>query len=231
VGRPIVGIIGFSVDVGDARTRDPKLIHSAAMTTYVKAVAASGAMPVVVPVLDPRSAPDIVESLDAVIITGGTDVDPARYGAARDERTWEPDFARDEAEIAVARAAVEADRPLLAICRGVQVLNVALGGTLIQHLDHHMDRDRYNEDAHLVRIEPSSRLAHIVGTASLGTNTLHHQAIDGVAPGVRAVAWAPDGTIEAIEVDGALRVLGVQWHPELLRHRPEHLALFRSLLG
>src|SRR5689334_13202852 len=142
----LVGIVGYGVNVGDERTADPKIAHSAVMITYVKAVQAAGAIPVVVPVLRPELAADIIGSFDAMIITGGTDVDPAQYRAARDPRTLEPDHERDAAELAIARACVEADHPLLAICRGVQVLNVALGGTLTQHLDAHMQRDRYNLD-------------------------------------------------------------------------------------
>ena len=229
MSQRLVGIIGYSMEVGDDRTGDPKIPHAAVMITYVKAVHAAGGIPVVVPVMEPSDAVSLVQRFDAIVITGGTDVDPARYGAERDPCTWEPDAARDAAEIAVARAAVAADRPLLAVCRGAQVLNVALGGTLIQHVDHHMERDRYNLDVHEVRVEPQSTLRGIVGADRIGTNTLHHQALDRLGPSVRAVAWAPDGTVEAIEVEGAKRVLGVQWHPELMRHRPEHLALFAAL--
>jgi len=226
----LVGIVGYRVDVGDERTSDPKIAHTAMMITYVKAVRAAGAVPVVVPVLDPVDANGLVGSFDGLIITGGTDLDPAHYGAARDPRTLEPDHERDAVEMAVARACVAANHPLLAICRGAQVLNVALGGSLHQHLDGHMERDRYNLDVHEVRLQHGSRLAGIVGAEQIGTNSLHHQCIDRLGEGVRATAFATDGTVEAIEVDAAPNVVGVQWHPELLRHRAEHLALFSALL-
>jgi putative glutamine amidotransferase len=177
----------------------------------------------------PRESNSLQE-FPALVVPGGTVVDPARYGAPRSPRTQEADPHRDAVEIAICQAAVEANRPLLAICRGSQVLNVALGGTLVQHIDHHMRRDLYNGDVHEVTVEPDSVLGSIAGTR-LHTNSLHHQAIDVVARGARAVAHAADGTVEAIEVTGAPRVLGVQWHPELLRHRAEHLALFRWLVG
>lgn len=229
MAQGFVGIIGYQVDIVDDPADGTAVPHLAVMDMYVKAVARAGGRPVVVPVLDPADASGIVADFAAVVVTGGTDVDPLRYGQPRSPRTLDPDPRRDDAELAVCRAAVTADRPLLAICRGSQVLNVALGGTLIQHLDHHMRRDLYNEDVHRVTIAADSGLAALVGT-SIGTNSLHHQAIDAIAPNARAVGWAADGTIEAIEVPGAPRVRGVQWHPELLRHREEHLALFRDLL-
>ena len=227
--RGFVGIIGYEIGVVDDPEDGVAVPHVAVMDMYAKAVVRAGGRPVVVPVFDTADVAGLVADLDAVIVTGGTDVDPALYGQQRSPRTLDPDHRRDEVEIAVCRAAVAADRPLLAICRGTQILNVALGGTLVQHLDHHMRRDLYNADVHTVTITPDSGLAALVGT-EIGTNSLHHQAIDTVAPGARAVAWAHDGTIEAIEVVGAPRVRGVQWHPELLRHRPEHLALFGALL-
>jgi putative glutamine amidotransferase len=119
---------------------------------------------------------------------------------------------------------------MLATCRGIQVLNVAMGGTLVQHVDEHMRTDRYNQDVHSVEIDPASRLATIVGTETLGVNSMHHQVIDRLGEGVRVVARNHDGHIEAIEIETAPAVLGVQWHPELLRHRDDHLALFEDLV-
>jgi putative glutamine amidotransferase len=110
------------------------------------------------------------------------------------------------------------------------VINVAMGGTLMQHVDDHMRVDLYNEAAHDVDIDPDSRLAKILGTETAGVNSLHHQVIDRLGRGVRAVAHNHDGQVEAIEIDTAPAVLGVQWHPELLRHRADHLALFEDLV-
>ena len=140
------------------------------------------------------------------------------------------DLMRDAADLAITRAAVEANVPTLATCRGIQVLNVAMGGTLVQHIDDHMRVDMYNEDVHAIDIDPTSRLATILGTDALGVNSMHHQVIDDLGRGVRAVAHNHDGHIEAIEIDAAPAVLGVQWHPEMLRHRSDHLALFEDLV-
>ena len=106
----------------------------------------------------------------------------------------------------------------------------AMGGTLVQHVDEHMRIDMYNQDVHAVDIDPASRLASIVGTEVMGVNSLHHQVIDRLGPGVRAVAHNNDGHIEAIEIEVAPAVIGVQWHPELMRHRGDHLALFEDLV-
>jgi putative glutamine amidotransferase len=198
----------------------------------VKAVQRAGAIPVVLPVIDPTDADEIarvLDAVDAVIVTGGCDVEPERYGAIAAPETGPVDARRDDTELALCRALVERDQPTLCVCRGIQVLNVALGGTLTQHVPVHSRDDAYNATVHEVTLEPQSRVAQALGTTTIGVNTLHHQTVATLGPRVRAVGWADDGTIEAIEVDGAPHVLGVQWHPEMLRHRPEHLALFRQL--
>jgi putative glutamine amidotransferase len=206
-----------------------------ASTPYLKAVRRAGATPIILPILEPDDA-DCIDGLlagvDGVVITGGGDVEPARYGAAAvHPQTYGVVPERDAADLALARTLVERDIPTLAICRGIQVLNVALGGTLDQHHPEHMQRDLYNETAHDVKIEAGSRLASIVDADTLGVNSMHHQTIDEPGDNVRVVARAADGTIESIEVDGAPHVLGVQWHPEMLRHRPEQCALFQSLFA
>ncbi len=205
------------------------LLHFVAAAPYVKAVYKTGAIPIVLPVVDVSDIDALLDTVDAVVITGGCDVDPASYGSTPEPRLGTIDADRDAADLAVARAVVARNQPTLAVCRGIQVLNVALGGTLVQHVDEHMRLDAYNLDVHPVAIDRGSRLASVVGTHELGVNTLHHQVLDELGTGVRVVARNPDGHAEAVEVDGASNVLGVQWHPELLRHRPEHLALFASL--
>jgi gamma-glutamyl-gamma-aminobutyrate hydrolase PuuD len=226
---PVVGIAAHQVMVDESGFR---LLHYAAAVPYVKAVRRAGAIPVVLPVIDPSDRDEInavLDAVDAVIVTGGCDVDPARYGAAPAPETGPIDPLRDDTEIALCHALVERDQPTLCVCRGIQVLNVALGGTLVQHVPVHSRDDAYNETVHDVTLDPESRIAKALGASSLGVNTLHHQALDRLGDRARAVAWAADGTVEAIEVDGAPHVLGVQWHPEMLRHRPEHLALFEQL--
>jgi putative glutamine amidotransferase len=205
-------------------------LHYVVSAPYVKAVRKAGAMPVLLPVVDPDDAAAMLEMVDALIITGGADVDPINYNAPADPRLGATDPVRDAADLAITRAAVDSNVPTLATCRGIQVLNVAMGGSLVQHVDEHMRVDMYNEDVHDVEIDPTSRLATILGSAAIGVNSMHHQVIDRLGASVRAVAHDHDGHIEAIELDTAPAVLGVQWHPELLRHRGDHLALFEDLV-
>jgi gamma-glutamyl-gamma-aminobutyrate hydrolase PuuD len=226
---PVVGIAAHQVLVDESGF---SLLHFAAAVPYVKAVRRAGARPVILPIIDPDDRDELAAMLDAVnavVITGGCDVEPARYGAAPAPETGPLDPRRDDTELALCRALVERDQPTLCVCRGIQVLNVALGGTLVQHVPVHSRDDAYNETVHDVRLAPRSRIATALGRTSLGVNTLHHQSIDRLGDRARAVGWADDGTVEAIEVDGAPHVLAVQWHPEMLRHRPEHLALFQQL--
>ncbi len=226
---PVVGIAAHQVLVDESGFT---LLHFAAAVPYVKAVRRAGAIPVILPVIDPDDRDELdaaLDAVDAVIVTGGCDVEPSLYGAAQAPETGPLDPVRDATEIAVCRAVIERDQPTLCVCRGIQVLNVALGGTLVQHVPEHSRDDRYNDTVHDVTLEAGSRIAKALGRTSLGVNTLHHQTIDRLGDRARAVAWADDGTVEAIEVEGAPHVLAVQWHPEMLRHRPEHLALFQQL--
>ena len=163
------------------------------------------------------------------MLTGGEDVDPTRYGESRLAATGEPHQPRDEYELALARAAHEQRVPTLAICRGAQVVNVALGGTLIQDIPsqhpgdiHHDPAGKRAERVHRVDIDSTSRLADIVAETSITTNSSHHQSVDRVAPGLRVTARAKDGIVEAIEsTDPAWWMIGVQWHPEELTATPE----------
>lgn len=226
--QPLIGISAHQILV---REGDTEAFHHAVNSAYIKAVRKAGGVPVLLPVIDADT--DVVMLLDRVdglVMTGGGDVDPSSYGAARDPRTDRVDAARDAHDIAFVRAAVERDVPTLAICRGSQVLNVAMGGTLVQHVDEHFDVVHYNEIVHDVDIEPGSTLAQWTKSARIGVNSLHHQAVATAGSDTKVAAYATDGTIEAVEVAGK-PVIGVQWHPELIRHRPEHLALFRSLVS
>jgi putative glutamine amidotransferase len=222
--RPLIGISAHQTLVTEGEI---EAFHQVVNVAYVKAVRKAGGVPVLLPVVDPDDARGLLDRVDALLMTGGGDVDPSNYGAAPDPLTSRVDRSRDERDIELCRSAVERGLPTLAICRGSQVLNVALGGTLVQHVDKHFDMDRYNEFVHDVEVDGSSTLADWLGATALGVNTLHHQAVASTGPDVRVVAHADDGTIEGVEVGSAV---GVQWHPELLRHRPEHLALFESLV-
>lgn len=203
---------------------------------YVDAVCRAGGLPILLPVLDPGDAADVLATVDGLLLTGGGDIDPARYGAAPHPSVYGVDAGRDAWELALARAAVGGDVPVLGICRGSQVLNVAAGGSLVQHLpdvsdEPHRVPERADQVVHTVDVAEGSRLAAVVGCATLGVNTLHHQAAGVVGSGLAVVATAPDGTIEAIEGRHGCRVLGVQWHPELLPHLAEHADLFAWLVA
>ena len=189
---------------------------------YADSVRAAGGVPLLLPPgaenVD-EAAATALPALHGLVLTGGADVAPELYGARRDDRTDPARTDRDAWEIALVRAAMRLDLPVLAICRGIQVLNVALGGTLIQHLPdvvgHHGHRgDVGDYTEHSVRLQDGSELAGIYGTNPT-VPTHHHQAVDRLAGGLRAVGWTPDGTVEAVTGDGAGWVRGVQWHPEV----------------
>jgi putative glutamine amidotransferase len=194
---------------------------------YVDAVRAAGGRPVLLPPGgDELEARETVAGLDGLVVSGGPDVDPSRYGAARHPRTQEPVTARDSWDLSVTASALELGVPLLAICRGMQVLNVCRGGTLHQHVEDivgHVRHDgpRHGFGQHSVQVAEDSLLASVLPSgAFFDVPTHHHQAVDLVGDGLRAVAWEEDGLIEAVEAGpsalGGLSgfVLGVQWHPE-----------------
>lgn len=212
----------------------PTLLHTSSRY-YVESVERAGGMPVIMPVLDPDAVDHLLPALAGVLLTGGGDVAPSRYGAMPVAETHSVDPMRDAFEIRLIQAAIAADVPLLATCRGMQVLNVAMGGSLVQHVPHatgqaHDHPDRWREAVHKVKVEPDSHLAEALGATEVAVNSIHHQAVDRAAPGTRAVAWADDDTVEAIEVPGSPHVVAVQWHPELLEDWPEQQGLFRQLV-
>lgn len=204
---------------------------------YVESVKRAGGEPILLKNSD--NPADVLARVDGVLLTGGADVDPALYGQDLHERT-EVDSTRDRFEVPLARGALAGDTPLFAICRGVQVLNVAAGGTLVQDLPSQAPSDlRHsievpkNHLAHTVRIEPASRLAEAMGDAPVeacSVNSRHHQAVDGVAPAFVVSAVSPDGVIEAIEQPTAAFCIGVQWHPENFWRTGEFDRLFRAFV-
>jgi putative glutamine amidotransferase len=202
---------------------------------YVDAVVQAGGIPFILPVLEPADAELALLAVDGLLLTGGGDVDPACYGAAPVPEVYGVDPRRDAFEAALVVAAARASLPVLGICRGSQILNVALGGTLHQHVPavtghDHCLRDLAYELVHDVSVARHSLLAATVGSDDVGVNSLHHQAVDRVGAGLRIVAWAEDGIVEGIESDGFGRFLGVQWHPELLTDHAPHARLFRWLV-
>ncbi|MEU8892010.1 gamma-glutamyl-gamma-aminobutyrate hydrolase family protein [Streptomyces sp. NPDC048442] len=182
---------------------------------YPRLVQASGGSAVLLPPDDPAYAAQVVARLDALVIAGGPDVEPVRYGAERDPRTGPPAGRRDAWELALIRAALDDGTPLLGICRGMQLLNVALGGTLVQHLDGHT-RAVGTFGEHPVTPVPGTRYAAVVPGPDT-VPTYHHQAVDRLGDGLVVSAYAADGTVEAVELPGATWALGVQWHPEMGR--------------
>jgi len=226
--RPLIGITAHVSLVADAGV---EVLHQVVNVAYVKAVRKAGGVPVLLPMGSADDAVAGLAAVDGLLVTGGDDVNPSFYGAAIAPQTKAADAERDAFEIALVAAAMSDNRPMLCVCRGIQVLNVALGGTLQQHYDGHFDLANYNEGIHDVHLEPGSMLAKVMGATDVAVNSLHHQALDVVAPGLTAVGHSSDGLVEGVEVDGGAFALGVQWHPEMLRHRPEHLALFEALVA
>jgi putative glutamine amidotransferase len=219
---PVVGL------VCDRRAHDGMPVHQANDEYVVAVQGGTGALPLLIPAMDAALAPaDILARVDGLLFTGSpSNVAPSRYAGAPPRPGTLLDETRDATTLALICAAIEAGTPLLAICRGFQELNVALGGTLHQHvheiagrLDHREDEaaplDVQYGPAHAVQIAPGGLLARIAGTGEAMVNSLHHQGIDRLAPGLIAEAAAPDGQIEAVSLPGAKGfVMGVQWHPE-----------------
>ncbi|HWD72349.1 MAG TPA: gamma-glutamyl-gamma-aminobutyrate hydrolase family protein [Actinomycetota bacterium] len=203
--------------------------------SYIDAVVRAGGIPFVLPVLDRGDAEAALAVADGLLLTGGGDVEPARYGASPGPKDFGIDHGRDAFEVALVLAALRVGLPILGICRGCQVLNVALGGSLVQHIPavtgrDHCRKGRECEKVHEVDITPGSLLASVVGAIDIDVNSLHHQAVDRVGVGLQAVGWSDDGVVEGIEAVIPARLIGVQWHPELLRGDPVHERFFDWLV-
>jgi putative glutamine amidotransferase len=183
--------------------------------TYAHAIEVSGGLPVLIPPLGPEALEALLERLDGIVFPGGADVDPAEYGEVREPQT-DVVSELDRLELGVARWAIHSDVPTLGICRGQQLLNVAMGGSLIQHVDDHRQPGDRRALTQKITVTPGSRLADVFGATQIGVNHMHHQAVKDVAHGLHAVAWAEDGTIEGIEAPEHPWLLMVQFHPEEL---------------
>jgi putative glutamine amidotransferase len=215
MARPLIGITG---QLEAAHWGD--WVREAVLSplTYTRALERAGGTPVVVPPVPPESVARLVEGLDGLILTGGTDVSPALYQELPHEQTEAPDRRRDRFELALVRAAIEAGLPLLAIGRGLQVLNVARGGTLIQHLPEAVGHTGHapgpaKMTRHDVTLSDRSALGKLLGS-KVQVLARHHQAIKQAGGGLVTVAWADDQVIEAVELEGHRFAIGVQWHPE-----------------
>jgi putative glutamine amidotransferase len=234
--KPLIGLTTEHLSSGAFDQPDQNA--QGMLKTYLEAVTGAGGLPVLIPLsLDGADLQAVYERLDGVLLPGGGDIDPAYFHEAHHPKLGEVDLERDRVEVELVRRAVQDGKPLLGVCRGVQVMNVALGGTLYQDLPSqypgpllrhaHPVRDfpRHHQ-AHPVQVEEDSQLARVLGTPIAQVNSRHHQAIKEVAPGAVVVARAPDGVIEGLEVPDHPFALGVQWHPENLQSQPEMKALF-----
>lgn len=219
--RPLIGIPAASLEPSPA----PPARYFQFNGNYPASLAASGALPVVIPLGLPEEAlADIFAQLDGLCLSGGVDVAPAEYGEEPHPALGKVDAPRDRTELTLARWALAADLPILGICRGIQMLNVAAGGNLYQDLtaqlpgsllhNYKVAETPWERPTHGVRLAAGSRLAGILDAGGLMVNSFHHQAVKRPADGFDAVAWAEDGVVEAIEAPGRRFALGVQWHPE-----------------
>jgi putative glutamine amidotransferase len=196
--------------------------------SYTDAVWRAGGVPLGLAPAPSGKVELLLDAVDGLVLTGGWDVDPGHYGQSAQPEVGRLFPERDEFEIALARAAMSQGMPLLAVCRGCQVLNVALGGSLIQHLPDHPPREL--ETRHEVEVDAASALASLAETETLIVNSIHHQSVDRPGEGVRPVAWSADGVVEAFEVEGHPEIAAVQWHPELLPDSNADRRLFERLV-
>jgi putative glutamine amidotransferase len=235
MSRPRIGITGVTRSWDGAP-------RTGVNAPYVRAVLAAGGLPILlVPELSVEQTIDLFNDCDALLLTGGEDVDPARYGAKPHPRLGTVDRRRDDNELALVVEARARDLPILAICRGIQLLNVAFGGTLVQDLADqrpgpivHDQSGSRSARTHAIEIVEGSRLGVILGALALEANSLHHQAVDRVGDGLVITARAPDGTVEGLEsADAETWLVAVQWHPEELALEPmaDDLKLFTAFVA
>ncbi|MCF6157895.1 MAG: gamma-glutamyl-gamma-aminobutyrate hydrolase family protein [wastewater metagenome] len=226
-------VIGINCDY----EKESRLPYSFLYRDYSDAIIAAGGIPVLLPIL--KNENDIeffLKRVNGLLLTGGNDIPPERYGERRHERTKCVHADKDVADFTLLQTAIIMRKPILAICYGAQLVNVAFGGSLIQDIPTEVStpithKDPENEQyTHPVAAKRDSLLSRIFGTDCITTNSIHHQAIKTLGKGLRDTAHATDGIIEAIEWEGYPFLLGVQWHPERMIHRPGHISLFTSLI-
>lgn len=238
-GRPTIGITSsFKLQEGNP-PREQVVLNAA----YADAVLQAGGLPYIIappPAADAAALDEVLDRCDGLLFTGGPDLDPRHYGQARHPRTEPLHPRRDQFDIALFRRADQRRLPILSICLGCQIANVARGGCLVQHVDDlprssavvHYQPD-HSSAYHQVEITPGSLLARLTGRTRMEVNSRHHQVVDRSQLGseLRPVAFAPDGVVEAAEAADGRFLLAVQWHPEDLVERAEHLKLFEGLVA
>lgn len=239
IRKPLIGISGNrnnrKMDVAA-----PNLLGVNVSDDYVHGVETAGGIPVVIPFYEDKSSVDsLAAHLDGLLLSGGEDINPLLFGEQPRRGLGSVTPERDELEKALIEVMMEQGKPILAICRGIQILNAVLGGTLYQDLPsqwastiQHAQKSRRDHLSHTIRIERDSKLFTLLGKQDeVYCNSYHHQAIKECAPSLRPVGWDPDGLIEAVEHVDADFVVGVQWHPEnLWRTTPYYLGLFQGLV-
>jgi putative glutamine amidotransferase len=224
--RPLIGITSYAEEIRwGVWTEDAALVPLA----YVRAVEHAGGRPLVVPPSE-DGLEETLDALDGVIFSGGGDLDPELYGAEPHDATDEPRSERDAAELRLLEAALDRDMPVLAICRGSQLLNVARGGDLVQHLPETVGHEQHRHDPgsfsdHDVKVAADSRLGGLLGERA-PVKSHHHQGYGRIGSGLREVAWAEDGVVEGLEDADKRFALGVLWHPE----EGQDFALFQGLV-
>lgn len=235
MAAPLIGV------TSNYTAQDGKPGQFAVSEKYTQAVQGAGGLPVLIPLgLSAEMLQDLFDRLDGLLLTGGADIAPDRFGGVFHPRVYGVNPARDDLEIHLVQMAAGQGLPFLGICRGIQVINVALGGTLYTDLADQLGRtlrhDQYPDIpadylAHPVTVEPGTRLEAILTDETVLVNSLHHQGVEQVAPPLQVAARAPDGLIEAVELPDHPFGLGVQWHPEWLQEHELHRRLFRSLVA
>ncbi len=239
--RPLIGVttseVRFAERIEQTPQADPPRREMALGLTYLRAIEAAGGLPLVMPPLELEAIEPLLDRLSGICLSGGPDLDPETYEEPPHPELGpiEPDLDRFELELA--RQADERGLPIFAICRGMQALNVARGGSLHQHLPDrpgvtidHRRREGADHTIHDVTVAAGSRLARVMGSRTATVNSFHHQGIHRLGNGLRAVAWSPDGVIEGIEAPAREFAVGVQWHAESLVERREQASLFRGLV-
>ena len=237
--RPLIAVTTSELrrpeDVLARPEGEPPKLEVALATLYPEAIERAGGIPVIVPLLRPDAIDALLDRVDGVCLPGGPDLQPSTYGEEPHPRLGPTEPRVDAVELQLVRAADRRSLPILGICRGMQALNVARGGTLHQHLPdvvggdlEHRQPEHGSITTHHVDTAPHSRLRSILGGPKLNVNSFHHQAIKALGQDLAATAWAPDGTIEAVEGPGERLVLGVQWHAEGLQ---AHGPLFDLLIA
>jgi len=235
LSQPVIGVTTY-------RNQNPLGFSQCSLAeAYIQALALTGASPILIPLGLSQPALDaIVRRLDGILFSGGGDIEPERYGSLPHTKVDGIDIDRDQIELHLLKNVINKSMPFFGICRGLQVINVALGGSLYEDLlDQRPNTIRHQfvlgmpRDflAHTVQIEPESRLASILQLSETKVNSLHHQGIHKVAPGLKITATAPDGVIEGIELPDYPFGLAVQWHPEWLQTNPAMQALFRAFVN